>query len=36
MVVTIPIFAIDDEKGSEPTGVIISKMRTAEIVSFES
>jgi len=31
MVVTIPIFAIDDEKGSEPMGVIISKMRTAEI-----
>ncbi len=31
MVVTIPIFAIDDEKGSEPIGVIISKMRTAAI-----
>jgi len=31
MVVTVPIFAKDDEKGSVPTGVIISKMRTASI-----
>jgi len=31
MIVTIPIFAIDNEKGSEPIGVIISKMRTVEI-----
>jgi len=31
MVVTIPMFAKDDEKGSAPIGVIISKMRTASI-----
>jgi len=31
MVVTMPIFAKDDEKSSEPIGMIISKMCTASI-----
>jgi len=31
LAVTVPIFDIDNEKNSEPIGVIIAKMRTAEI-----